>query len=443
MQSIALTNKTLFRWMRGSSPRITRWNKTTAGITRYNHLCAASCQFPSAFGRCVLSMGRARGPAHFGLLAFLAEASRHLLQPLAELQLPLSLAPAHLPEYAARTTLRMLLALVFSLALHLHLRDACGQEPTRRACCWCRCSTFCSRCRSSASSRSPSCSSCRWRPAACWARNSPPSSRSSPARPGTWPSASISRCARCRSSWSKPRALSGCPRWMQFWRVEAPFAMPQLIWNMMVSMSGSWFFVVASEAISVGNTTVTLPGVGSYIALAIEQKRPRRRRLGDRRHAGRHPALRSAAVPAAGRLGRPLSFRAAGRRRAAAILGARRDAPLAASSTVPHAVRLWRELPAALVRPLSPASGRDSRLSRSAELGRPRRWRMDRCRSPAAVALWQVVRFVFARAFALADVGAALSLLGFATLTRDRRSDRDRQRDLGADRRCGRHAAAS
>ena len=60
--------------------------------------------------------------------------------------------------------------------------------------------------------------------------------------------------------------------WMHFWRVEVPFAMPQLIWNMMVSMSGSWFFVVASEAISVGNTTVTLPGVGSYIALAIEQK---------------------------------------------------------------------------------------------------------------------------------------------------------------------------
>ena len=57
-----------------------------------------------------------------------------------------------------------------------------------------------------------------------------------------------------------------------FWRVDVPFAMPQLIWNMMMSMSGSWFFVVASEAISVGNTTVTLPGVGSYIALAIEQQ---------------------------------------------------------------------------------------------------------------------------------------------------------------------------
>jgi len=60
--------------------------------------------------------------------------------------------------------------------------------------------------------------------------------------------------------------------WMRFWRLDVPFAIPQLIWNMMMSMSGSWFFVVASEAISVGNTTVTLPGVGSYIALAIEHR---------------------------------------------------------------------------------------------------------------------------------------------------------------------------
>jgi NitT/TauT family transport system permease protein len=60
--------------------------------------------------------------------------------------------------------------------------------------------------------------------------------------------------------------------WMRFWRLEVPFAMPPLIWNMMMSMSGGWFFVVASEAISVGNTTLTLPGIGSYIALAIEQR---------------------------------------------------------------------------------------------------------------------------------------------------------------------------
>jgi len=60
--------------------------------------------------------------------------------------------------------------------------------------------------------------------------------------------------------------------WLRFWRLEVPFAMPALIWNMMMSMSGGWFFVVAAEAISVGNTTVTLPGVGSYIARAIQAR---------------------------------------------------------------------------------------------------------------------------------------------------------------------------
>jgi NitT/TauT family transport system permease protein len=63
--------------------------------------------------------------------------------------------------------------------------------------------------------------------------------------------------------------LSG---WQRFWRLDVPFAMPGLIWNTMMSMSGGWFFVVASEAITVGNTTVTLPGVGSYVALAIQQQ---------------------------------------------------------------------------------------------------------------------------------------------------------------------------
>jgi NitT/TauT family transport system permease protein len=60
--------------------------------------------------------------------------------------------------------------------------------------------------------------------------------------------------------------------WRRFWRLEVPFAMPPLIWNMMMSMSGGWFFVVAAEAIDLGNTKVTLPGVGSYVALAIEQR---------------------------------------------------------------------------------------------------------------------------------------------------------------------------
>jgi NitT/TauT family transport system permease protein len=59
---------------------------------------------------------------------------------------------------------------------------------------------------------------------------------------------------------------------MRFWQLEVPFGMPALVWNMMMSMSGGWFFVVASESISVGHTTVALPGIGSYIALAIAQK---------------------------------------------------------------------------------------------------------------------------------------------------------------------------
>ena len=59
--------------------------------------------------------------------------------------------------------------------------------------------------------------------------------------------------------------------WQRFWRLEVPFAMPGLVWNMMMSMSGGWFFVVASEAISVGDIQIALPGVGSYVARAIQQ----------------------------------------------------------------------------------------------------------------------------------------------------------------------------
>ncbi|TKC83074.1 ABC transporter permease subunit [Trinickia terrae] len=60
--------------------------------------------------------------------------------------------------------------------------------------------------------------------------------------------------------------------WQRFWKLEVPFSMPGLIWNMMMSMSGGWFFVVASEAITVGNNTITLPGIGAYLAQAISDK---------------------------------------------------------------------------------------------------------------------------------------------------------------------------
>jgi NitT/TauT family transport system permease protein len=60
--------------------------------------------------------------------------------------------------------------------------------------------------------------------------------------------------------------------WRRFVRLELPFATPGLVWNVMMSMSGGWFFVVASEAITVGDTTVTLPGIGSWLSLAIARQ---------------------------------------------------------------------------------------------------------------------------------------------------------------------------
>ena len=66
--------------------------------------------------------------------------------------------------------------------------------------------------------------------------------------------------------------MFGLSPWRRFWRLELPFAMPGLIWNMMMSMSGAWFFVVASEAITVRGQTVALPGIGSWLSVAIEQR---------------------------------------------------------------------------------------------------------------------------------------------------------------------------
>ena len=70
--------------------------------------------------------------------------------------------------------------------------------------------------------------------------------------------------------------LSASRAWQRFWRLEVPFAMPGLIWNMMMSMSGGWFFVVAVRGDLGRRYHVTLPGIGSYIALAIEQANLRR-----------------------------------------------------------------------------------------------------------------------------------------------------------------------
>jgi NitT/TauT family transport system permease protein len=207
-----------------------------------------------------------------GLLAFFAEGSHGVLAPLASLEVaPVSLSPAHLPEYAARTTLRMIAALALSLLFTF---------------------TY-----------------------ATWAAKSARAGRllvplldilqSVPIlgfisvtvlfflslAPGRVLGAEFAAVFAIFTSqaWNMafsfyqslrtvPTELTEAARsfrlspWARFWRLEVPFAMPPLIWNMMMSMSGGWFFVVAAEAISVGSTSLTLPGVGSYIALAIERQ---------------------------------------------------------------------------------------------------------------------------------------------------------------------------
>jgi NitT/TauT family transport system permease protein len=59
------------------------------------------------------------------------------------------------------------------------------------------------------------------------------------------------------------------PRWQRFKRLEVPAAMIGLVWNAMMSFGGGWFFLAASEAISVLNKNYTLPGIGAYVASAI------------------------------------------------------------------------------------------------------------------------------------------------------------------------------
>ena len=207
-----------------------------------------------------------------GVLAFLGEGSRGILEPLTKIETqPLSLSPAFLPEYAARTTLRMLAGLALSLLFTF---------------------TY-----------------------ATWAAKSQRAGRllvpvldvlqSVPIlgflsatvvfflslAPGKVLGAEFAAVFAIFTSqaWNMafsfyqslrtvPAELAEAARsfrlspWSRFWRLEVPFAMPGLVWNMMMSMSGGWFFVTAAEAISVGHTKITLPGMGAYIALAIEHK---------------------------------------------------------------------------------------------------------------------------------------------------------------------------
>src|SRR5579859_5498868 len=76
---------------------------------------------------------------------------------------------------------------------------------------------------------------------------------------------------------TQPRDLDEAARvmrltkWERFWRLDVPGGMIPLVWNAMMSFGGGWFFLAASESISVLNHTYALPGIGSYVTAAIGQ----------------------------------------------------------------------------------------------------------------------------------------------------------------------------
>ena len=207
-----------------------------------------------------------------GLIAFLGETARGLFDPLVKLEaVPLSLDPVHLPEYAARTTFRMLAALFFSLVFTLtYATWAAKSERAGRLLV-------------------PILDILQSVPILGFISITNVFFLSlAPGRVlgGEFVAIfAIFTSQAWNMAFSFYQSLRTVPLelleaaesfrlspWMKFWQLETPFAMPALVWNMMLSMSGGWFFVVASESFTVGKTSVALPGVGSYIALAIEQK---------------------------------------------------------------------------------------------------------------------------------------------------------------------------
>jgi NitT/TauT family transport system permease protein len=207
-----------------------------------------------------------------GLIVFLGETSRGLFVPLSQLQQsPVSLDPAHLPEYAARTTFRMLAALFLSLVFTLTY------------------ATWAAKSERAGKLLVPILDILQSVPILGFISITVVFFMS--LAPGRVLGAEFAAIFAIFTSqaWNMAfsfyQSLRTIPvelteaaesfrlsPWMRFWQLEVPFGMPALIWNMMMSMSGGWFFVVASEAISVGHTTVALPGVGSYIALAIADR---------------------------------------------------------------------------------------------------------------------------------------------------------------------------
>ena len=61
--------------------------------------------------------------------------------------------------------------------------------------------------------------------------------------------------------------------WQQLKWIELPYATIGLVWNSMLSMAGGWFFLMINEAFRLGDRDFRLPGIGSYMSVAVDQGR--------------------------------------------------------------------------------------------------------------------------------------------------------------------------
>src|SRR5262249_18635057 len=59
-------------------------------------------------------------------------------------------------------------------------------------------------------------------------------------------------------------------RWRRFTRVELPYGTVGLVWNGMMGMAGGWFFLTVTEAFRLRSLDFRLPGLGSYMSVAID-----------------------------------------------------------------------------------------------------------------------------------------------------------------------------
>jgi NitT/TauT family transport system permease protein len=63
----------------------------------------------------------------------------------------------------------------------------------------------------------------------------------------------------------------GFTKWQRFKWLELPCSMNGLMWNSMMSMAGAWFFLMITESFQLGTQDYRLPGVGSYMSVAVER----------------------------------------------------------------------------------------------------------------------------------------------------------------------------